>query len=204
MECARCHDHKFDPLTQKDYYSFFAFFNSVPEYGEDGRVANAVPFISAPTIEQQAELKRLRREIDGLDQKLDEYRRRFEQSASTSEIQRLATLEPSSTGSNDSSSIGEAAADESFEPADPPLLYLDCETTEHDATNEGWKLVDPIGSIPGIRGQAWESTKSKTTFAELDLKKFPPPKLRTFAIWIRPDRSNASDVPFDFKCELRR
>jgi len=33
LGCARCHDHKFDPLTQKDYYSFFAYFNSVDEVG---------------------------------------------------------------------------------------------------------------------------------------------------------------------------
>jgi hypothetical protein len=33
FECARCHDHKFDPLTQRDYYSLSAFFNSIDEYG---------------------------------------------------------------------------------------------------------------------------------------------------------------------------
>ncbi len=33
MECARCHDHKYDPLTQKDYFEMFAFFNNVPEQG---------------------------------------------------------------------------------------------------------------------------------------------------------------------------
>lgn len=33
MECARCHDHKYDPVTQKDYFSMFAFFNNIPEVG---------------------------------------------------------------------------------------------------------------------------------------------------------------------------
>ena len=33
MECARCHDHKFDPITQRDYYGLFAFFNSIDESG---------------------------------------------------------------------------------------------------------------------------------------------------------------------------
>ncbi|MDR3691738.1 MAG: PSD1 and planctomycete cytochrome C domain-containing protein [Fimbriimonas sp.] len=33
MACARCHDHKYDPLTQRDYYSMLAFFNNVPESG---------------------------------------------------------------------------------------------------------------------------------------------------------------------------
>jgi hypothetical protein len=62
LECAHCHDHKYDPITQKDHYRFFAFFNNVPEIGEDGRVANAVPMISAPTAEQQVRM----RELEGL------------------------------------------------------------------------------------------------------------------------------------------
>ncbi len=67
MECARCHDHKYDPITQRGYFEMFAFFNSVPEHGEDGRVANAVPMIPAPTKPQQAELAGQQRELAELD-----------------------------------------------------------------------------------------------------------------------------------------
>ena len=59
MTCARCHDHKYDPFTQRDFYRFYAFFNNVPENGVDGDKGNAVPFIKAPTPLQAAELKRL-------------------------------------------------------------------------------------------------------------------------------------------------
>jgi len=70
LECARCHDHKFDPVTQRDYYRLFAFFNNVPEHGEDGRVANAIPFIPAPTTAQQAELAAQQRTLATLDAQL--------------------------------------------------------------------------------------------------------------------------------------
>ncbi|MBP8256831.1 MAG: DUF1549 domain-containing protein, partial [Opitutaceae bacterium] len=62
FECARCHDHKFDPIEQRDYYRLSAFFNNVPEWGEDGRVANAVPMIPAPTRAQQAALAHMEEE----------------------------------------------------------------------------------------------------------------------------------------------
>ena len=60
MECARCHDHKFDPISQKDFFRFFAFFNNIDEVGEDGRFANAAPILAAPTRRQQEEMQRRR------------------------------------------------------------------------------------------------------------------------------------------------
>ncbi len=41
FECAKCHDHKYDPITQKDYYSTFAFFNQVAEKGYQGDITLA-------------------------------------------------------------------------------------------------------------------------------------------------------------------
>jgi hypothetical protein len=43
LECARCHDHKFDPITQRDYYSLFAFFNNIDESGLYSHFTNATP-----------------------------------------------------------------------------------------------------------------------------------------------------------------
>lgn len=52
--CAQCHDHKFDPVTQKEYYQLYAFFNNLPENGLDGRKGNAEPMIPVPSSAQLA------------------------------------------------------------------------------------------------------------------------------------------------------
>lgn len=65
MGCARCHDHKYDPLTMKDFYQLFAMFNNVPENGTgDGeRPINHRPFIMAPRPDEAAMLASLDAEV---------------------------------------------------------------------------------------------------------------------------------------------
>ena len=43
VECAQCHDHKYDPISQKDYYQLFAFFNNTKEVGYEGDVSKSKP-----------------------------------------------------------------------------------------------------------------------------------------------------------------
>jgi hypothetical protein len=57
--CARCHDHKYDPISQKDFYRLFAFFNNVPEKGRAEKFGNSPPYIKAPTREQERRLAEL-------------------------------------------------------------------------------------------------------------------------------------------------
>jgi hypothetical protein len=59
MGCARCHTHKFDPISHKEFYQFFAFFNNVPERGLDGRAGNAAPILPLPSPAQQQRLDEL-------------------------------------------------------------------------------------------------------------------------------------------------
>ena len=63
MGCARCHDHKYDPVTQKEFYQFFAFFNNVPEKGKANKHGNSPPMIKAPTPEQQIRLRQLEQKV---------------------------------------------------------------------------------------------------------------------------------------------
>lgn len=57
LGCSRCHDHKFDPFSQREYYQLFAFFNSVPERGRAVKFGNSPPFVKTPTREQQRQLQ---------------------------------------------------------------------------------------------------------------------------------------------------
>lgn len=60
MGCARCHDHKYDPITMKDFYSFFAFFHNVPEKGVvNGKPMNFEPLVRVATDEQNQKLEAL-------------------------------------------------------------------------------------------------------------------------------------------------
>jgi hypothetical protein len=66
IACAQCHDHKYDPITQKEFYQLYAFFNNVPEKGLDGNQGNAAPMIKVPTPDQTAKLQAIDARIEEL------------------------------------------------------------------------------------------------------------------------------------------
>jgi hypothetical protein len=59
LGCARCHDHKYDPFAQKEFYQLFAYFNNIPERGKANKYGNSAPMIQAPTVAEQARLKEI-------------------------------------------------------------------------------------------------------------------------------------------------
>lgn len=67
LACAECHDHKYDPISQRDYYQFYAFFNNVDDLGLDGRRGNAAPVIVSPTRSQREQQQQFDQQIASLD-----------------------------------------------------------------------------------------------------------------------------------------
>ncbi len=76
MGCARCHDHKFDPFTQEDYYSLFSFFDSLEEPGLYSQLPDPKrafePFLEVPSAEEEHERASLAAEVTELKRQLDQ------------------------------------------------------------------------------------------------------------------------------------
>ena len=70
MECARCHDHKFDPVSQKEYFQLFAFFNNVNELGMTGDDGNAGPMVMMPSDEQEETLRSARADVASIESRI--------------------------------------------------------------------------------------------------------------------------------------
>ncbi len=66
LGCAQCHNHKYDPFTQRDYYAMLAYFNSTADVGNSRE-----PKLVVPTTEQAAELARLQADVERVRTKLD-------------------------------------------------------------------------------------------------------------------------------------
>jgi hypothetical protein len=78
FDCTRCHDHKYDPLRQKDYYSLFSFFQNIDESGQTSYFTNSMP---VPTLllsddASDAKLAALREQIRAKERQLEEERGR--------------------------------------------------------------------------------------------------------------------------------
>jgi hypothetical protein len=87
FNCCRCHDHKFDPFTQREYYQLSAYFNSIDESGGTDAYPQAQPVMSMPTPEQERRIAQLKaqevainKERTDLEQKLRQAQPEWEKS----------------------------------------------------------------------------------------------------------------------------
>ena len=149
--CARCHDHKFDPISQKDYYRFFAFFNTIAEKGLDGKSGNAAPILEMPTAAQASEVAWLQQAVAGHEAALPEKETQALLAAWT--LARLATLpEPPRDGllaeyTFEGSVVGQADPEDN-----PPANPAGNLAVVGQADPEGTPPANPAGNLADSSG----------------------------------------------------
>ncbi len=79
MECAKCHDHKYDPISQKEYFGMFAFFNNVDEPGQIRYESQAYPVLNLTNEKEQKELDKLNQLCDDQREAIANYIQQLEQ-----------------------------------------------------------------------------------------------------------------------------
>ncbi len=176
--CARCHDHKFDPITQREFYELFAFFNNIPEHGRAIKVGNSPPMIAAPTREQSRALADLDRTIALADA-------------------RLETLESEIAPAQQAweQSLSEQA-DYDWNLTRDLVALFPLDTTaanSNSATAPAKWIGDPATYVPGRLGQAAQF-KAPTHVDAGDVADFGYLDKFSLAAWVRSDQSGGGTI----------
>jgi hypothetical protein len=169
MECARCHDHKYDPITQKDYYRLFAFFNSTDESGLYSHFTDAIP---SPTV--------LLFKDDGQEkhhQSLQHQIAAQEKALADSRVQATAGFE---------SWLNKT---EELPPASGLIAHYSFDETTHSkvanlvSTNFAGKLSDSPEGVPGRFGQALQFSGENSVIID-QLGNFKRSDPFSFSLWL--------------------
>ncbi|HWV32449.1 MAG TPA: DUF1553 domain-containing protein [Dyadobacter sp.] len=148
VECARCHDHKYDPISHKDYYSLYAFFNNNDENGQIPYNGEASPAITLPTPEADAQLKFIRenlaRERSAITANAVAYERGFQQWLAAAREAPEKALIPEKTDLIGHFTFDEPTGKEFANLADP----------KHKANAEGDDSLSNVASRNGRIGKA--------------------------------------------------
>ncbi|MGD1894519.1 MAG: DUF1553 domain-containing protein [Cyclobacteriaceae bacterium] len=176
LECAQCHDHKFDPLSQKDYYSMAAFFNNVRELGMPGDDGDYGPMLLLPNRKEEMI-------IDSLDQLTEELRGELKDIS-----QRKEELAQYMTQLNEAQSV----------PLPKPQGYFPIEkiSSTKDAKGNSYQIADGnrktrITSEPelidGVNGQALHFDYGYETLLLEEVGLFELNEPFTASVWVKPD-----------------
>ena len=172
MGCARCHDHKYDPISQKDYYKFFAWFNTIQETGlvKDVAPLSAAPNISLPTAEQEKRLADLKAERMECDAQLKAVKPALLKALTAWTPTALASLAPTSTAGG--------------------VAYFDFneDGADHGPQSLEANSVGKLQFVPGVKGRA--AAFDATQYVEFE----SPPIVEhtnpfSLSVWIKPGGS---------------
>ncbi len=156
VECGQCHDHKYDPISQKEYYRFFAYFNRTKDGGMQTRNGNEPPLVYVFSESQEKEINGLRSSLKEMTERRENEKPEESEILSWAKSERESekpapSLEPwKSIGPFQANSAGEAFSTE-FGPeksSEPDWSAQYEEQSWKDQT--GWKDGEPVMlSLPG-------------------------------------------------------
>ena len=135
LGCAQCHDHKYDPISQQEFYQFYAFFNSVDgEKGATGHDIPLPPLLSLPTTEQTANLNRTREELAEVEARVKD------------ELAKVAIVSVPAREENDteSSSVPDGSEEEQDKKEERPYFNAQVAWEQHEKEKEKSELPKEI------------------------------------------------------------
>jgi hypothetical protein len=177
--CAVCHDHKFDPLTQREFYEMAAFFNNTTQAAKDGNIKDTPPVLVVPQPQDRARWDALVEEIDKIKPQADARRKaarpEFEKWAANPDPQQVAGTMP------EEGLRLHAALDEG---AGAKL------TVAVDGTAREIELAKAAEWKPGHVAEKAFQSGPETTLQVADAGDFEKDQPFTCAVWLRPGRGN--------------
>ncbi len=176
MECAQCHDHKYDPVSQKEYYQFYAYFNNTTDPGIQNREGNQTPFIKVVSETEEQKLKEIDAETEAI--RIDTERARKKALGGFNEwlAEKNGTTEPPEKNAAKYENL------KHFFPLDEPSGY---QLTDAISRMDAFAEM-PVKSAPGKIGGSLV-LDGATTYIAPDMPK-PNKKPRlTFSAWVKID-----------------
>jgi hypothetical protein len=127
LGCAVCHDHKFDPIGQKDFYRLMAYFNSAADAAMDGNAIAPPPILRTPTPQQEAKLKEL-------DQQIAQVRKKIAETLATVQYTDPGQTKPVETGPREVVWIDDALPPGAVTGAGKPWSFVAAPNPVHSGT----------------------------------------------------------------------
>ncbi|MBD2701040.1 DUF1553 domain-containing protein [Spirosoma sp. BT702] len=182
VECARCHDHKYDPISQKDYYSLYAFFNSNNERGQIPYNGEAAPTITLTKPETDAKLKFIRQQLTPIQQKLNVNRPDYQKGFS----QWLTQVGSRAISSTDSGLLAHYTFDEA-DRTDISVYVKEQNEKKKLEAEQKKKLEEAEKKKEALTGK-------KNVVAKKEEKKEPPKRKTKEELWKDPRNAFANSV----------
>ncbi|WP_437186353.1 DUF1553 domain-containing protein [Planctomicrobium sp. SH668] len=171
--CAVCHDHKFDPISAKEFYSLYAFFYSNSDPAMDGNIRNTHPFLSLSTPEQDQKIEELRAAHQAA---IDKHR------AFTATME---YLDPHTSTVGTESAIPEAVEVTEVLLDDLLPLHTSARTKKRDPLT--WTHASQIPSASGLRSLSQFAGENYYDHFENFGVPIVMPENGKISVWVRPD-----------------